>query len=153
MVRDTGFPIADAEHDFSRARRRQVLSRLATWLRHGPDDVDVMLPFDEVVAALGRAGERKTGLQTIPVGWIVGSVDRTKDFDRRFRPTSSRVRERWQRLALAHRRGGASPPVAGYPGGFLRFVYDGHHPGARAGAPCPSALDAGVGAGGAQGAP
>jgi hypothetical protein len=58
---------------------------------------------------------------------IVGSVDRTKEFDRRFRPTSSRVRERWQRLALAHRRGEAIPPIEVYRVGELHFVYDGHH--------------------------
>jgi hypothetical protein len=124
---DTGFSVADAQNDFARARRRQVLSRLGSWLRHGPDDVDVMLPFDEVVGALGRAGERRIGLLTIPVDSIVGSVDRTKEFDRRFRPTSSRVRERWQRLALAHRRGEAIPPIEVYRVGELHFVYDGHH--------------------------
>jgi len=127
MARDTGFPIADAENDFIRVRRQQVLSRLGSWLRHGPDDVDVMLPFDEVVAALGRAGERRIGLRSIPLDSIVGSVDRTKDFDRRFRPTSGRVRERWQRLALAHRRGEAIPPIEVYRVGTLHFVYDGHH--------------------------
>ena len=124
---DTGFSVADAEADFTRVRRRQVLSRLTSRLRHGPDDADVMLPFDEVVGALGRAGQRKIGLQTIRVSSIVGSVDRTKDFDRRFRPTSSRVRERWQRLALAHRRGEAIPPIEVYRVGELFFVYDGHH--------------------------
>jgi hypothetical protein len=127
MVRDTGFPIADAENDFIRVRRQQVLSRLATWLRHGPDDVNVMLPFDEVVAALGRIGERRIGLESITLESIVGSVDRTQDFDRRFRPTSGRVRERWQRLALAHRRGEAIPPIEVYRVGTLHFVYDGHH--------------------------
>jgi hypothetical protein len=45
MNKDTGFPRADAEHDFLRARRRQVLSRLANWLRREPDDVNIMLPF------------------------------------------------------------------------------------------------------------
>ena len=127
MARDTGFPIADAENDFIRARRQQVLSRLASWVRHGPDDVNMMLPFDEVVAALGRGGERRLGLETIELDSIVGSVDRTKEFDRRFRPTSGRVRERWQRLALAHRRGEAIPPIEVYRVGNLHFVYDGHH--------------------------
>jgi hypothetical protein len=127
VVRDTGSPVADAENDFIRARRRQVLSRLAIWLRHGPGDVHVMLPFDEVVSALGRAGERAIGLQTIAVDSIVGSVDRTSEFDRMFQPTSGRVRERWQRLALAHRRGEAIPPIEVYRIGTLHFVYDGHH--------------------------
>jgi hypothetical protein len=127
MRRDTGFPLADAENDFTRMRRQQVLSRLATWLRREPDDVNIMLPFDEVVDALGMAGERHLGLQTIRLDSIVGSVDRTRDFDRRFRPTSARVRERWQRLALAQRRGEAVPPIDVYRVGDLHFIIDGHH--------------------------
>jgi len=124
---DTGFPQADVENDFIRARRKQVLSRLATWLRREPDDVNIMLPFHEVVDALGMAGERRLGLQVIRLDSIVGSVDRTRDFDRRFRPTSARVRERWQRLALAQRRGEAIPPIDVYRVGDLHFVNDGHH--------------------------
>jgi hypothetical protein len=71
--------------------------------------------------------ERRLGLQTIRLDSIVGSVDRTRDFDRRFRPTSGRVRERWQRLALAQRRGEAIPPIDLYRVGDLHFVKDGHH--------------------------
>jgi hypothetical protein len=127
VQRDTGFPTADAENDFLRARRRQVLSRLAAWLRREPDDVNIMLPFDEVVGALGRSGERRVGLQVIRLDSIVGSMDRTRDFDRRFRPTSGRMRERWQRLALAQRRGEPIPPIEVYRVGDLHFVSDGHH--------------------------
>ncbi|WP_199433932.1 ParB N-terminal domain-containing protein [Qaidamihabitans albus] len=127
MNRDTGFPRADAEHDFLRARRRQVLSRLATWLRREPDDVNIMLPFDEVVEALGWNGERRIGLHVIRLDSIVGSVDRGRDFDRRFRPTSGRVRERWERLALASRRGESIPPIEVYRVGELHFIIDGHH--------------------------
>lgn len=125
--RDTGFPVADAENDFLRARRRQVMSRLAAWMRRAPDDVNIMLPFDEVVAALGRAGERRLGLQVITLDSIVGSVDRGREFDRRFRPTSGQVRQRWQRLALAQRRGESIPPIEVYRIGDMHFVLDGHH--------------------------
>ncbi|HEY0639943.1 MAG TPA: chromosome partitioning protein ParB [Pseudonocardiaceae bacterium] len=127
MPRDTGFPRTDAEHDFLRARRHAVLARLATWLRREPDDVNMVLPFEEVVAALGREGERRLGLQVVKLDSIVGSVDRTRDFDRRFRPSSGRVRERWERLAVAARRGEAMPPVELYRVGELHFVSDGHH--------------------------
>jgi hypothetical protein len=126
-MKDTGFPRADAEHDFLRARRRQVLSRLATWLRREPDDVNIMLPFHEVVDALGYLGERKIGPRVIRLDSIVGSVDRGRDFDRRFRPTSGRVRERWERLALATRRGESIPPIEVYRVGELHFIIDGHH--------------------------
>ncbi|MEU3625041.1 chromosome partitioning protein ParB [Amycolatopsis coloradensis] len=126
-MKDTGFPRADAEHDFLRARRRQVLSRLANWLRGEPDDVNIMLPFHEVVDALGFLGERKIGARVIRLDSIVGSVDRGRDFDRRFRPTSGRVRERWERLALATRRGESIPPIEVYRVGELHFIIDGHH--------------------------
>ena len=127
MPADTGFPRADVENDFMRARRRQVLSRLAHWLRREPDDVNLILPFDEVVAALGMRGERRLGLQSIRLDTIVGTVDSSRDFDRRFRPTSGRVRERWERLALAQRRGEPIPPIDLYRVGDLHFVQDGHH--------------------------
>jgi hypothetical protein len=126
-VRDTGFPRADVENDFLRARRRQVLARLARRLRLEPDDVNLILPFDEVVAALGRRGERSLGLQSIRLDSIVGTVDSRRDFDRHFRPTSGRVRERWERLALAQRRGEDIPPIDAYRVGDLHFVRDGHH--------------------------
>jgi hypothetical protein len=127
MPRDTGFPRADAEYDFLRARRRAVLSRLGGWLRREPDDVNIMLPFDEVADALGRLGEQRVGNQVIPLHAIVGSVDRQTEFDRQFRPMSARVRERFERLALAVRRGESVPPIEVYRVGELYFVSDGHH--------------------------
>jgi hypothetical protein len=127
MPWDTGLNQLDAETDFQRARRRQVLARLARRLRGEPDDINVILPFDEVVHALGRTGERSLGLQVIELRSIVGSVDRTSDFDRRFRPTSNRLRERWQQINLAQRRGVGMPPISVYRIGDLHFVRDGHH--------------------------
>jgi hypothetical protein len=127
MARDTGFPRADVENDFLRVRRRQALARLAHRLRREPDDVNMILPFDEVVQALGMEGETALGLQTIRLDTIVGTVDSTRDFDRLFRPTSGRVRERWERMALAQRRGESMPPIDVYRVGDLHFVRDGHH--------------------------
>lgn len=126
-MHDTGFPAADARDDFSRARRARVLAQLGRALRREPDDVNYILPFEEVVAALGRVGERDLGLKSIPLDSIVGTVDRTKDFDRRFRPTSGRTRGRWERIAAAQRRGEAFPPISVYRIGDLHFVRDGHH--------------------------
>jgi len=124
---DTGFPTSDAQTDFGRARRRQIASRLGHRLRREPDDVNVILPFEEVIEALGRRGERRIGLRTIDLGSIVGTVDRTREFDRSFRPTSRRVRLRWQRIAEAIRRGHSMPPIDVYRIGDMHFVRDGHH--------------------------
>jgi hypothetical protein len=126
MPRDTGLPSADAQFDFSRARRGRALARLAARLRRA-DDVNHILPFEEVAQALGRVGERRLGEQLISLDSIVGTVDRSREFDRSFRPTSPRVRERWQRINLAQRRGESMPPIDVYRIGELHFVKDGHH--------------------------
>jgi hypothetical protein len=124
---DTGFRSTDAQDDFQRARRRQVLSRLARRVSREPGDIDVILPFEEVVAALGRVEERYVGMETIDLDSIHGTVDRAKGFDREFRPTSSRVRTRWERIANAMRRGEPMPPISVYRIGEVHFVRDGHH--------------------------
>jgi hypothetical protein len=106
---DTGSPQQDVQSDFARQRRRRALSRIASRMRFEPDDVSTMLPFEEVVAALGRRSERDLGLQIIRLDSIVGSVDR------------------WEGIAAARRRGQAMPPIDVYRIGALHFVKDGHH--------------------------
>jgi hypothetical protein len=124
----TGNVDADALDDFDQARQREVLSRLARWVRRQPTDVNAIVPFDEVVAALGRIGERELGLQPIRLDSIVGTVDRTDGaFDRDFRPTSTKSRERWVRSAAAMRRGEPLEPISVYRVGEAHFVRDGHH--------------------------
>jgi len=123
----SGFPESDAQSDFSRARRSRLLADIGRRLRREPDDVALMLPFEEVVEALGRSGQHDLGLQVVPLDAIVGTVDRAVDFDRGFRPTSARLRSRWERIASAQRRGEALPPVSLYKIGDLYFVRDGHH--------------------------
>jgi hypothetical protein len=126
MLTDTGFPRADAENDFLRARRREVAGRVGYWLRRDLDRRQ-LLSLDRVVSALGRRGERRLGLQTIRLDTIVGTLDARRDFDRRFRPASNRLRSRWVHLALAARQGGALPPIEVYRVGGCHFVEDGHH--------------------------
>jgi hypothetical protein len=125
---DTGLPQQDAQHDFAQARRSRALSRIVSRLRFEPDDVSMMLPFEEVVAALGRRSERDLGLQTIPLDSIVGTVARRRgEFDRDFKPASKGVRGRWESIAMARRRGKTMPPIDVYRIGELHFVEDGHH--------------------------
>lgn len=124
---DTGFSSQDAQSDFSKARRQAAMAKLAGRLRRQAGDVSTLLPFEEVVQALGRTGEKRLGLQSIELGTIVGSVDRAREFDQEFRPTSGRVRQRWQRINEAQRRGEGMPPIEVYRVGGLHFVNDGHH--------------------------
>jgi hypothetical protein len=124
---DTGFPRADVENDFSRARRRQFLTAMARHLRRGRGDGNRLVQLDDVVGALCWRGQRQLGLQEVRLETIVGTAGSRRDFDRRFRPTSARLRSRWEPLALAIRRGEAIPPIEVYRVGHQHFVSDGHH--------------------------
>src|SRR5450759_2525274 len=125
--RSTGMPGVDAQHDFLRARRHAAMARVAARLRGEPDDVRHILPYEEVIEALGFVTERQLGPKVVPLDDIVGTVDRTRDFDRNFRPTSGRVRSRWESIAAAMRRGEPMPPVDLLQIGEIYFVRDGHH--------------------------
>jgi hypothetical protein len=127
-MKDTGLPQQDAQSDFTRERRRRALAKIVSRLHFEPDDVSVILPFEEVAAALGRRSERDIGLQMIRLDSIVGTVARRHgEFDRNFRPASSGVRGRWEQIATARRRGETMPPIDVYRIGELHFVQDGHH--------------------------
>jgi hypothetical protein len=125
--RSTGMPGLDAQTDFLRARRRAALGAMVARLRGEPDDVRHVLPYEEVVAALGYVSEHFAGNAVVPLDAIVGTVDRSRDFDRSFRPTTGRVRSRWEHIATAMRRGEAMPPVDLVRIGQIYFVRDGHH--------------------------
>ena len=75
----------------------------------------------------GPTGGEPPRIKVIPLDGIVGSVDKVRDFDRRFRPTSGRSRERWKRLSRASRTGEVIPPIEVYQVGDDYFVRDGHH--------------------------
>jgi hypothetical protein len=125
--RSTGMPGVDAQHDFLRARRHAAMAKVAARLRGEPDDVRQILPYEEVIEALGLVSERQIGVRVVPLDAIVGTVDRAREFDRSFRPTSGRVRSRWESIAAAMRRGESMPPVDLLRIGEIYFVRDGHH--------------------------
>jgi hypothetical protein len=127
VLRDTGSPRADAEADFLRARRLQMISALGSrMLRKDSGDRNA-LSFQEVADALGMVNEVSLGLKVIPVDQIVGSVDKVRDFDPKFRPRTGRNRQRFERIAQAARRGEPLPPIDVYQVGEMYFVRDGHH--------------------------
>jgi hypothetical protein len=112
----TGMPILDARDDFRRARRSQLLSRLTTFGRRA----GVPRTFSGAL----QGGAR---LEVIKLQDIVGTVEPTVTFDARFRPASEHVRPRWERIALAHRRGASLPPIAVVRGADGYYVTDGRH--------------------------
>jgi hypothetical protein len=127
VLRDTGSPRADAEADFLRARRLQVIAALTARLLRKERGDRQALSFQEVVDALGVVDEVSLGIRVIPVEQIVGSVDRVRDFDLKFRPRTGRSRQRFERIDEAVRRGQPLPPIDVYRIGEIYFVRDGHH--------------------------
>jgi ParB-like nuclease family protein len=122
LARSTGMPVVDANDDFSRARRRHLAARASGWLVPGRRRARAPLTLGEVVLPTG-----KPRLEVIPLKAIVGTVEPTTTFDARFRPASELVRKRWERIALAHRKGIALPPITvrRCPDGY--YVADGRH--------------------------
>jgi hypothetical protein len=108
------------------ARRHQLRAAVANCLRGRPVRSGRLVPFDEIVGSLGWRGQRQLGPQAIRLDTIVGTVGRRRGFGRCFRPTSCRVRYRWERLALARRRGEAIPPIKAYRVGHRQFVNNGY---------------------------
>ncbi len=104
-----------------------MLAGLAARLLGKDADDRKALPFQAVVDALGVVSESSVGVRVIPIDRIVGSVDKVRDFDPKFRPRSGDSRRRWERIAEAARRGEPLPPIDVYQVGEMYFVRDGHH--------------------------
>lgn len=83
------------------------------------------MPLDEVRKRLLLFNERYAGIRPIAVTDIVGSVDRTSQFDRDFRPRVPEQRERARQIALRF-PGGDFPPIKVFQIAELYFVRDGH---------------------------
>jgi hypothetical protein len=122
-IHATGMPILDAQSDFRRARRTYLVARLVrrlSWQIHSPTMLRSLCEHDFL-----PGGPRR--MQVVPLASIVGTVDPTTEFDARFRPASQRLRRRWERVALAHRKGTALPPIDLRHGPDGYYVVDGRH--------------------------
>ena len=135
----TGLVQQDARDDFDRARRRANWAKMAGWLLGRPASRNRLTVLGEVTSGpvAGGPGGRleyervgrlvPTGEAMVPIGQIVGTVEPTRCFDRRFRPTSDHVRARFQRIAAEVRSGHGMDPVELYQCGGFYYVLDGHH--------------------------
>jgi len=113
--------------DFGRALRRARLRRLMLILRRKLTARSTAPSFDEVQGSLRAYNQVRRGLRVVDLEKIVGSVGRSRDFDRCFMPLRAAARERWKRVDLAFYRGQALPPVSLYKLGEVYFVEDGNH--------------------------
>jgi len=72
-----------------------------------------------------QGGRKHLGIQTIPVSAITGSVGRSRDFDRQFRPLKKNLRDRWAGVYQSLKDGNW-PPISVYKIGNSYYVADGH---------------------------
>ena len=85
-----------------------------------------LLELDEVRRRLRIAGQSYAGIRPIEVSRIVGSLDRSADFDRDFTPRMVRSLARVAQLRRTFPHGDF-PPIEVYEAGGAYFVSDGHH--------------------------
>ncbi len=122
QTRDRAYQMA--RDDFRIARRRAATANLLGRLTGKSLE---LLSFREVTQKLKEAGRHNLGLQDIPLAAIVGSVGRTRDFDRNFLPLQQEDAERWARVKVAGMGEKGLPPIEVYKIGESYFVLDGNH--------------------------
>jgi hypothetical protein len=109
---------------YERARRRKVARRLAEAVKL--EDTQELLPLDEVTRRLRVFNQSYVGIRTIPIERIIGTVDRSRDFDRDFLPRRADIAGRWRRVESAFPEGDF-PPIVVYEVDGAYFLVDGHH--------------------------
>ena len=119
-------PVIDNEvaKAFDNARHPGLLHLLKRIVQRRPNKLH---DFNAVREHLPVSGQHEGGLQLVPMEKIVGSVGRTSDFDREFRPRNEHTRDRWKRVARIIHEGGALPPIELLKVGEFYFVVDGNH--------------------------
>ena len=116
-----------ADKDFGLARRRAWLRRFALRIRGKSAGAGAPTSFQDLQNTLRAHNRVRRGLRVVDVDEIVGSVGRSKDFDRRFLPLQASTGERWKRVDVAFHRGKDLPPVDLYKLDGAYFVLDGNH--------------------------
>lgn len=113
-----------AWNNFYRAKSRARISKIFSLLRGKRDD---LLSLEDVKKIVAPTGESYVGCKTIPVGQIVGSEGRTKDFNDSFCPRKAFMCDRWVRVDTAYYEEKILPPVKLLEIGGVYFVRDGNH--------------------------
>jgi hypothetical protein len=114
----------DDRSTYDKARRQKVGRRLMAKLRD--EQTQELLPLSEVTSRLRMFEQSHVGVRPIPVDRIVGTVDRTGDFDREFLPRRPEIGARWKRVEQAFPEGDF-PPIVVYEVDGRYFLVDGHH--------------------------
>jgi hypothetical protein len=112
-----------ARETFRQARKQARRHQIGAKLR---GDGDQLLPFEAVRSELRLMNPMYQGIHEVPVGQIVGSIGRYREFTRDFLPLNDSLQDRWINVeALAASTGW--PPIELYQVGDVYFVKDGNH--------------------------
>lgn len=86
-----------------------------------------LLAFDDVREKLQLRHIVDRGIQEVPLEKIVGTIGRSREFNRVFLPREESLRERWQDMEQLAEGPKGFPSVELYQVGDAYFVVDGHH--------------------------
>lgn len=109
---------------YARARWQESRKRIAMMVRG--QQPQSLLGLDEVQGRLGLFQQSYVGVRPIQVDGIIGSVDKSQEFDKDFRPRTDRTRQRWEQLERTF-PDGDFPPIEVYQVDHTYYVIDGHH--------------------------
>jgi hypothetical protein len=112
------------QSDFDRARNQEIFSNIFSIMS---SDNNELLSLNDVRSLLRSNSLTYRGVIPIQLSLIVGSEGRYRDFNRHFLPKHTHLRERWERVDLAHYSRTTLPPISVYEIGGLYFVRDGNH--------------------------
>jgi hypothetical protein len=114
-----------AKDRFLEAHRKAWTQDLTARLRGKSND---LLPFESLLRLLQNYQQiQHPEPQMVPLGCIVGSVGRYRDFTRTFLPRKTSLLERWSRIDRHMDSLEGLPPVELFKVGDVYFVADGNH--------------------------
>ena len=108
---------------FNTALERGRFARLKRFFTH---DSSCLLDLKDI-PGLQMSARHYGGLRAVALKKIRGSLGRTSDFDCDFNPLDSRLRNRWQSIAMAFLHHHYLDPVELIQVDNCYFVKDGHH--------------------------
>lgn len=121
---DLPYLSTQTSEDFSKAHTKALFNEIQHLLN--PEEA-TLISFSDIKKLLKPRNEVYKGMQVVPVKLIAGSEGRYKDFDNNFFPKSNFLKNRWERIDMAHLQNVALPPISLYELGGLYFVRDGNH--------------------------
>ena len=118
------FTTAQSEEDFNKAKNKAFFNEIQHFL--SPEEA-TLISLNDVKQMIKPTNETYVGMKTIPIEKVVGSEGRYNDFDNRFFPKSSHLKNRWEHVDQAAIQAIDLPPIKVYEIAGLYFVRDGNH--------------------------